>query len=1466
MPIQFAVPVHRITSGRIACAAAVVLLALLVVAPDVLAQYRSSSIIVRFRPGITEKPAREAITSVSAGLGMRSTSRWMFSGADGRRAQLAARGLDRYVVVELDGGRPDDLLRALNGNPIVEAAFENHRYRLDAVPQDSLYKDQWAPRMIEAEGAWEITKGDSSVLVGIIDTGIELDHPDLAGAFAINRAEDINGNGRFDPWPAEERRNDVPGDMDGIDQDGNGFADDVIGYDFIDQTVRHVGDWTVRDPIPADEQGHGTNVAGVIAARHNTIGVAGMAPGVRLVILRAFDASGNGEDDDVAAAVVYAADRGVKVLNLSFGDYYHSPLLRDAIAYAHSLGVVIVASSGNEGGSDPHYPSSFPEVMAVGATTREDFLSLFSTHGSQLSMTAPGSEIYTTDINAGYKQVGGTSFSAPYVAATAALILSVHPDWKPDEVRTVMELAADDRGRRGWDVNYGAGRLNARRALQAPGPASATIRTPSGDTGFGSGSSIEVIGSAIAPLLESWQLLVGQGDDPDTWTALTQPSPTGRLLNVLGTLDGDGLALESGLITLRLLLRETTGRETERRVRLYHDIGKPEVLQLDTGAIWRFQERAYAIMTRTSQATLLTAWLRPAGDPAAPFRAVSLEPERTGYAHRHYLFLTGFEMQRDVPYEAYLELRNFAGDTTLIGSPAAPFTIVRSSDAFSRSALAQKPYTLPHGYLLDKPIFVDGDGTPSLALNRFTNGTYDKLMVYSFREGTFIPRDSVDYEWIPRGFGDTDGDGLQELLCQSRGAGVIFEQASPNGNILAGVAYADTTSEDFWGSRLHDLDGDGRDEVIARTDNNKAGLPVYFVARREGATLERIAELPDPTPPAQGDSRNKFGPPFSAVADFNGDGQPGILFGDDDADFMIYERGPDGTYRLFWTDENNGEGGSEYIAAGDIDGDGRAEAIVAYHASTLEDINHEYAPPTWTVKIFTFDEQGTARLMWQDRFAYIRPTLPFLLFSGVSAGNLDRRPGDEVAISFFPSLYVLTWDAEAGSLKPFWYAEGAIANKPVIADFDRDGMAEIGFGDGENVSFHQINPTFTGPSTPSGFQGWALNDSSAWLQWNPVRGADYYTLYRGLGNPGDPTIRFDSVAVTTSTSIIDTGFRTQNGRLLRDRLYYYIITARDLSLASDESLLSNAVIVFTHPPARIAEVVPVDSRSFRVVMDFRIREALYEPGAFDIVAEEDGRRMEISTVIPGDRFSFIVTLAEEAVARALIVRPSLMYRDFFDSPADTSHSVRFVMMDAEPVGELFIATRAAFARPDRIIIEFNAPVDPVTATNVANYVLSPGGTIGSAQVDPADPSRVILTLSGSYPVGPLGRVYTVTITNVLATDGRLINDGAGSVVGFTISADNLADVFVYPHPFSISRDVTATFAGLTRAARVTIFTQSGTLIRTLDAREGNGGVQWNGADNNGRPVPTGIYLYSVTGSTPDGTTFESELRKIAVVP
>ena len=302
-------------------------------------------------------------------------ARSLFPSGGGERTLLAGSRLDRYVVVDWTGeGSP---VPVIGGMPEVEGIYPNHTYHINAEePNDSLFGEQWGFLRIGGLEAWDITRGESTVLIGVIDTGIEWEHDDLRDALWINPAEDRNGNGRFEPWSFGESREGVFGDLDGVDQDGNGYPDDVIGFDMVDQNIPNFGDWNGRDGVPFDEQGHGTNVAGVIGAvPNNRIGIAGIAPDCRLVTIRAFDATGDGQDDDIAAAIVYAAAIGVDVLNMSFGDTYRSPLLADAVRFARERGVVMVSSSGNDGVPDPHYPSGFDEVISVGATTDRDLLS-----------------------------------------------------------------------------------------------------------------------------------------------------------------------------------------------------------------------------------------------------------------------------------------------------------------------------------------------------------------------------------------------------------------------------------------------------------------------------------------------------------------------------------------------------------------------------------------------------------------------------------------------------------------------------------------------------------------------------------------------------------------------------------------------------------------------------------------------------------------------------------------------------------------------------------------------------------------------------------------------------------------------------------------------------------------------------------------------------------------------------------
>ncbi|MCS7086472.1 MAG: S8 family serine peptidase, partial [Bacteroidia bacterium] len=228
--------------------------------------------------------------------------------------------------------------------------------------------------LIRASEAHKLTRG-GGVPVAFIDTGADYLHPELNGKFWVNAAEDKNANGVVDSL-----------DFDGRDDDGNGYADDVIGYDFVHQP-RSLGggDYLFADPDPGDDNTHGTMVSGLALW---------VMPEIRVMVVRAFAAGGGGEDDDIARALVYAADNGARVINCSFGDIYPSLTMRSAVEYALSRGVVVVASAGQTTGDKPHYPSDFLGVVSVSATGQTDsgdeyFLPL-SNFGPRVALAAPG--------------------------------------------------------------------------------------------------------------------------------------------------------------------------------------------------------------------------------------------------------------------------------------------------------------------------------------------------------------------------------------------------------------------------------------------------------------------------------------------------------------------------------------------------------------------------------------------------------------------------------------------------------------------------------------------------------------------------------------------------------------------------------------------------------------------------------------------------------------------------------------------------------------------------------------------------------------------------------------------------------------------------------------------------------------------------------------------------------------------
>ncbi|MFQ5857918.1 MAG: S8 family serine peptidase [Anaerolineae bacterium] len=293
-------------------------------------------------------------------------------------------------------------------------------------PNDPQYPDMWNLAKIRAEQGWDITTGTQEVIIAVIDTGADASHPDLQGKL-------------------------------------------VAAYDFVN-----------GDADPADDQGHGTHVAGIAAAvTNNGIGIAGVAWEAKIMPVKALSATGAGAHSWIANAIVWATDHGADVINMSLGGPYTSATMQQAVDYAWNHGVVIVAAAGNANTSNPTYPATYENVIGVSATDLNDQKATFSNYGSYVSVASPGVSILSTVRGSGYQTWSGTSMATPHVSGLAALLKSLHPAWTNAQIRDAIEDSAEDLGTPGWDAIFGWGRIDIYAALNSGPPVpTSTPTTP----------------------------------------------------------------------------------------------------------------------------------------------------------------------------------------------------------------------------------------------------------------------------------------------------------------------------------------------------------------------------------------------------------------------------------------------------------------------------------------------------------------------------------------------------------------------------------------------------------------------------------------------------------------------------------------------------------------------------------------------------------------------------------------------------------------------------------------------------------------------------------------------------------------------------------------------------------------------------------------------------------------------------
>jgi len=345
-----------------------------------------------------------------------------------------------YKVKYNSEASPLTVARAVSGLPKVLYAEPNTVHEQFETPNDPMYSDQWHLPKISAHLAWNVSHGNSEILIGIVDSGVDMDHPDLADNLWYNEPE-MNGT-------------------EGVDDDGNGFVDDVWGWDFA------FGD-NNPDNIGAGNA-HGSHVAGLSnAVTDNNVGVAGVAWNIRTIVTKHSDDQAASWIANGMEGIMYAAEMGASVINCSWGGGGYSQYGQDVIDYVTGLGALVVAAAGNSNSDDVHFPAAYEEVMSVAATGSNDNRASFSNYGIWVDVAAPGVSTLATVPEHSYANFSGTSMASPITAGVAGLVKSFFPDLTPQEL--AMRVAGSTTNIDGFNPGYegllGSGRVNAYQGL-----------------------------------------------------------------------------------------------------------------------------------------------------------------------------------------------------------------------------------------------------------------------------------------------------------------------------------------------------------------------------------------------------------------------------------------------------------------------------------------------------------------------------------------------------------------------------------------------------------------------------------------------------------------------------------------------------------------------------------------------------------------------------------------------------------------------------------------------------------------------------------------------------------------------------------------------------------------------------------------------------------------------------------------
>lgn len=833
-------------------------------------------------------------------------------------------------------------------------------------------------------------------IAAIIDSGVDLDHPDLIDNIWIN-PDELAG--------------------DGIDNDHNGFVDDINGWNFGDLL------FGTGNNDPTDEDGHGTHIAGTIAATaDNGIGIAGIMPSCRIMAVKIDPLP---LASSISQAVVYAADNGADVINMSFGMSYPSSLMEEALAYAHEKGVVLCAASGNSGSEEYNYPAISEYTIAVGATNDLDRVTSFSTYGPHLDISAPGEAILSLRANGTdmygsdypqepgvhivddiYYVSSGTSMACPHIVGVAAYLKAVSPGISSEKAKEIITGAADDivdPFGSGWDLPgrdmySGYGRVSLSKSISAAPDLQIGIDNPS-PFAIVQGS-LDISGFARGSDFEEYTLEYGAGKNPDEWTTINSsvfPLHGGTL----GSWDTGDL---NGVYTLRL----RSGKNHFAAVPVYviNDTRVEILTPVPDENIYGYTPIEIDAYGPDFQNLILE--YRMAGSEDTRTELI----ESTGPAFGELAVYWNTEELVPGSYELRLRMTNDDDSEIATVITVTAGSIFGSADAW-KEPVGAIPTIIPNYGDFDRDGKMEIVVPNESGVRVFnTDGSRKLDGLPSFPSNNFM---------IPPAVGDLNGDTKDDLVLMGYNPPIIYAYLS--GDEQFQVYYANFpnvnnfrySESQFPTVFLEDIDNDGRDEIFAHLPSaDKA-----FLIASDGTEMHEY------------DNAARIQP-----ADLNGDGMDEIYtFHDGFSEIRELNKAGDVIFAKR-IQLNDMEFTCNSMTANDLDDDGTDELILyGYHSDE-------------NLYVYIFDKDFVP---WPNTpinlglNSFVIPTAP--IFS-----DIDNNGQLEMISGFFDIdySYIHVWNLDGSSYLPG--SEGglfaltshpAMLNMITVADINGDGFPEL---------------------------------------------------------------------------------------------------------------------------------------------------------------------------------------------------------------------------------------------------------------------------------------------------------------------------------------------------------------------------------------------------------------------------------------